>query len=188
MRRRIPGLALGPVVASLLIWQTSTAAFQASTDNGPSTFAAGTVTLTDDDSSAVLFSMSNLVPLDTQTKCIKVSYTGSSFDLTPVKLYAALPTNVDAFAAELDVTIEQGTGGTFANCTGFTSASTLFTGTLASLASTKTDFASGLTGFTPASGSVDRTYRFTVTLGSDTPNTAQGDSASATLTWEIQSA
>ena len=180
----------GLAMTSLVTWQATGAAFSGTTANSSNVFSSGTVTLVDDDANAVMFdtSAAPMVPGDSLTKCIEVTYTGTSYDLTAVRLYASLGTNVDSFANHLDITIEQGTGGSFANCSGFTSASTLFTGTLASLTSTNTDYASGLTAWTPSAVSLDRVYRFTVVLGNDTPNSAQGDSATATFTWETQSA
>lgn len=184
---KVAGVLLGLGAASGLIWQSSNAALTASTDNGVNSWEAGTVTLVDDDAGSVMFNATNMVPGDSVTHCIKVDYTGSTYDLNPVKLYSDLASNVDNFADHLDVTVEEGTVGDFSTCAGF-SGTTKYSGTLAGLASAHTDYASGVSGFTPASGSTDRAYRFVVTLGSDTPNTAQGDSASATFTWEVQSA
>lgn len=179
---------IGIAVASTMIFQASNAAFTASTSNTANTYSAASVTLVDDDSGSAMMTLSNMIPGDTATKCIAVTYTGSTFSVTPIKLYAALASEVDSFAGHLDVVVKEGAGGTFSDCTGFTAGSTLFTGTLSSLAATHGTYAAGLTAFTPASGSVTRTYQFSVTLGTDTPDTAQGDSVSASFTWEIHSA
>ncbi len=186
---QVAGIVVGGLFATGAVLQTSAAAFTATTDDGSNSFAAGTVQLVDDDSDSVMFNVSNMVPGDVETECITVTYTGSSYSVTPVKLYAALDTNVDNFADHLDVTVEEGTGGSFGDCTGFTSEATLINNeTLSALAGTYTDFASGASGFTPVSGTTAKTYKFSVTLGDDTPDTSQGDSASATFTWEVQSA
>lgn len=184
---KMAGVVLGLGAASGLIWQSSNAALTASTDNGVNSWEAGTVTLVDDDSGSLMFNATNMVPGDSVTHCIEVDYTGSSYDLNPVKLYSSIATDVDTFASHLDVTIEEGSGADFTDCSSFTGSS-LYSGTLANLAATHSDYSNGVSGFTPASGSTARAYKFVVTLGSDTPNTAQGDSASATFTWEVQSA
>ncbi len=189
--RRAPQVAgplIGILIAATLVWQASDAAFTSTTSNDANSFAAGTVVLVDDDAGSAVIQLANMVPNDTINNCIQVSYTGSSFDLTAVKLYSTLATNVDNFADQLDVKIEEGSGGSFGTCAGFTASSTLYNGTLASLATTHADYTTGITAFTPVSGSVTRTYRVTVTLGSDTPDTSQGDSASANLFWEVHSA
>ncbi|MFV0526866.1 MAG: TasA family protein [Acidimicrobiales bacterium] len=194
-RRRSPltlSRTLGPLVgiaaAAVMVVGSSDAAFTANTSNQSNTYSAATVSLVDDDSGSALMQLSNLVPGDSATKCITVNYTGSTFDLTPVKLYAALASEVDGFASHVDMTISVGTGGSYSDCTGFTETSQLYSGTLSNLAATNSSFATGITGYTPASGSTSRTYKFVATLGSDTPDTAQGDSVTANFTWEVQSA
>ena len=184
------GAAAGLGVCALVIWQASSAAFTGTTENGVNIFDAATITLSDDDTNSVMFDtgVTPLVPGDAQERCITVEYTGTSFDLDPVVLYGDLPVNTDDFGAQLDLVVQEGTGGNFGDCTGFVSSSTLYSGTLSDFAATHSDYGSGVTAFTPSSGDVSRTYRFSVTLGTDTPDTSQGDGATATFTWEIQSA
>jgi hypothetical protein len=83
----------------------------------------------------------------------------------------------------LNMTVELGTGGTFADCTGFAGAS-VFSGTLDTFAATYTDFASGTGSWTAAATGDDRTYRFTFDLQND-PG-AQNKNATVTFTWEAQ--
>ncbi|MFV0257950.1 MAG: TasA family protein [Acidimicrobiales bacterium] len=184
--------SLGPLVgiaaAAVMVLGASDAAFTANTSNQANSYSAASLSLVDDDSSSAMMQLSNLVPGDTATKCITVNYTGSTFDLTAVKLYAALANEVDGFAAHVDVTVSEGSGGSYSDCTGFTQSSQLYSGTLANLASTHSSFANGITAYTPVSGNTSRTYKFVATLGSDTPDTAQGDSVTANFTWEVQSA
>lgn len=189
--RRMPR-RLGPVVylvglalASAMVYQSTTAAFTGATSNGPSSFSAGTVQLTDDDAGVAMFDASDLVPGDVEQACIEVSYTGSSFDLDAVRLHAGVTDT--GLAPHVDIVIEEGTGGDFADCTGFSADSTLFTGDLAALGSTHPAYASGIGAFTPTAVAPDRTYRVTATLGADTPNSAQGTTAGTTLTWEVHS-
>ena len=179
-------LLVGIALSAVLIQQSTTAAFSGATSNGPNSFGAGTVALTDDDGGSVMFNATDMTPTDVEQRCIEVEYTGSSFDLTPVRFYSAVTDS--GLGAHLDVVVEEGTGGDFADCTGFTASSTIFSGTLAGLSTAHPDYANGATAFTPASGSVARVYRITATLGADTPNSAQGSGAGATLTWETRSA
>lgn len=165
---------------SVLVMTSSRAAFVDTTDNTSNSFSAGTVVLNDDDAGSVLFNVNNLAPGDTRTNCINVSYTGSL--TSNVHLYAAAS---GALAPYLDVTIHAGSGGTYNDCAAFTpSGGALYTGTLANLAATRTNFANGLTGYDGATNPSSRTYRIVVTLQDD--NAAQGLSATADFTWEAQ--
>lgn len=178
----------GMAVASALVWRTSEAAFTATTDNGGNSFAAGTVSLSDDDSGSALFTMTGLAPGSSQTACIEVTYTGSLTPASAITFYAASTNANDGsgngLADDLDVTVELGTDGS--TCAAFSAASSLYTATaLASLAAVGSPLS---TGWTPAGGSNGmRPFRFTITLGADTANDAQGDSSTATFTWAATS-
>ena len=164
---------------SVLVMTSSRAAFVDTTDNTSNQFSAGTVVLNDDDAGSVLFNVNNLAPTQNRTNCITVSYTGSL--AANVHLYGAAS---GSLAQYLDVVIDVGTGGSYNNCTGFTSGSTLYTGTLANFAATRTNFANGLAGWNGATNPSSRTYRIAVTLQDN--NAAQGLSATADFTWEAQ--
>jgi hypothetical protein len=127
-----------------------------------------------------MFTVSDMAPLATVTKCIVVTYEGSLLP-SNVKLYGGPPggTGLDAY---LDVTVEEGSGGSFPDCTGFTASSTIFP--VDTLANFGTDFASGAGAWSPAANPESITYRFTVTLQDN--NLAQGLSATYTFTWEAQ--
>ncbi|MDX1689958.1 MAG: TasA family protein, partial [Acidimicrobiia bacterium] len=124
---------LAPVAAFLVVGFTvvgaTRAAFSGTTDNTSNTFAAGTVVITDDDSGSAMFTASGMKPSDSVTECIAVSYDGSIVP-ADVKLYVAsgglAGTNLDDY---LTLTIEEGTGGAFGDCTGFTG-SQISTGTM----------------------------------------------------------
>jgi hypothetical protein len=164
---------------SVLIMTSSRAAFVDTTDNTSNHFSAGTVVLNDDDAGTVLFNVNNLAPSSPRVNCINVQYTGSL--AANVKMYGAAS---GSLAQYLDVVVEVGTGGTFANCTGFTPGSTLYTGTLSNFAATRTNFTNGLAGWNGATNPSNRTYRITVTMQDN--NAAQGLSADADFTWEAQ--
>jgi hypothetical protein len=164
---------------SVLVMTSSRAAFVDTTDNTSNSFTAGTVALSDDDAGTVLFNVANLAPGSPRQKCIRVDYTGSL--AANVRMYGAAS---GALAPYLDVTVEVGTGGTFANCTGFTGGTSLYTGTLTDFAATRTNYTNGLAGWNGATNPSNRTYRITVTMQDN--NAAQGLSADADFTWEAQ--
>jgi hypothetical protein len=168
-----------------LVWQSSYSAFSATTASPTNNWTAGTVALADDDANTALFSTgaNNLKPGATGNKCIVVTSSGSL--ASTVKVYATSYTTTKALGDNLNIKLEEGTGGSFANCTGFTGASTIFDGTAASFGA-KTDFASGVGTWAPAAGTVTKTYKVTYTLSTTTPDTAQGGTAALGFTWESQ--
>jgi hypothetical protein len=189
-RKRIALLASIPValVASgAMVWQASYSAFTAKATTPTSNWAAGTVALTDDDAGAAMFTATNLKPGATAQKCIAVTASGTL--PSAVKMYGTSYTTTNALSTYINLTVEEGTGGTFAGgCTGFTATSTIFpTGTLLSF-SAKNSYANGVGGaWTPTgAASESRSYRITYTLLSTTPDTAQGGTAAIAFTWEAQ--
>ena len=174
---------VGLLVSGLLVWQGTAAVFSSTTSDGSNSWTLGSVTLTDDDSGSALFTASGLVPGSTNSNCITVSYAGNV--ATTVKLYASAATDASSVAQYLDLTIEQGTGGGFGDCTGFTSGSTIYTGTLATFTSTKVAYGSGVGTWAP-SGTASQVYRIAYTLNASTPSNKQGSTTSATLQWEAQ--
>ena len=168
-----------------LVWQSSYSAFSATTASPTNNWTAGTVALADDDTNTALFSTgaNNLKPGSTGNKCIVVTSSGSL--ASTVKLYATSYTQTKALGDSLNVKVEEGTGGTFASCTGFTAGSTVFDGTATAFGA-KTDFASGVGTWAPAAGTVTKTYKVTYTLSATTPDTAQGGTAAVGFTWESQ--
>jgi hypothetical protein len=182
------------MISGALVSQSSYSAFNATTANPANNWAAGSVVLADDDGgSTAMFNAVNLKPGSTGSKCIVVTSSGTL--ASAVKLYATgyntTTAATVAFGTYLDLVIDDVTDGTFAS----TSAECLalapigtndFTGTLASFASSKTNFGNGVSDWAPAAGSVSRTYRVTYTLNASTPNTAQLGNAQVGFTWEAQ--
>jgi len=183
---RIGATVLSLVAVTALIMRTSDAAFTASTDNPGNSWAAGQVHLSDDDSGTAMFSATNMVPGDSLTKCILVTYDGTTPNPTLVKLYATAATTT-GLAPYLDLVIDQGSTGSSASCTGFTVSSTIYSGTLADFAATKTNYATGVGSWDPFATPQTKVYRFKVTLNAATPNSAQSATASAGFTWEVSS-
>lgn len=163
-----------------LVWQASYSAFSATTTNASNNWAAASVTLTDDDANSAMFNATGLQGGSTGSKCIEVTY-GSAAPAT-VKLYGSATGTLGSY---LDITVEEGTGGTFADCTGFTAGATIFTGTLAGFAAASNSFATGVGSFAPTASGQSKTFKITYRVQDN--NAAQGTSASATFTWEAQS-
>jgi hypothetical protein len=177
------GVALLLTVVLIAV-RSTTAAFTSTTANAANSWSAGTVALTDDDTGTAMFAVTNMAPGDSITRCITVSYSGSVD--AAVRLYGSI-TGGTGLGTYLDLTVERGTGGSFASCTGFVSTESVYSGTLAGFTSAHTGFVNGAGSWAPVGGApVDTmTYRFTTTLQSN--NAAQALTATAAFTWEAQS-
>jgi predicted ribosomally synthesized peptide with SipW-like signal peptide len=177
------------VVVSVVVVTSSIAAFTDTTDTAGNTFSTGTVDLVDDDLAAVLFTATDMIPGQSVTDCITVTYQGTVANPGGVKLYTGGYVDSGDLDTYLNVTIEEGTGGSFGNCTGFALENTIETGgTLSDFDTTHTNYATGAGVWDPATTPVSKTYRFTVELDTAAPDAEQGESVTAaTFTWEVQS-
>lgn len=177
---------VGLAVAVALVWQSSYAAFSATTDNGINNWAAGNVAISDNDSGTAMFNATGLKPGDTASRCIEVTKTGSL--AATVELYGSGLTTTNGLSSYLDIVVDQGTGAvTGGSCSNFTPLGTgsgVYSGTLAAF--TATNFAGGYGDWAPSSGTQTRTFRFTYTLNSSAPNSTQGGTAAITFVWEAQ--
>ncbi len=117
-----------------MVYQASYAAFSGQTRNSGNDWSTGSVNLTDDDNGSARFQVANMLPGDTDTKCIKV--TANASVASTVKGYSVNPVpSSSGLENRIFVTIKDGTGGSFADCAGFTADRTLLTDvTLAQLA------------------------------------------------------
>jgi hypothetical protein len=188
--RRILALSSGPVailVAGLMVWQGSEAAFTAETFNAGNNWQAGSVTLSNDGTGGAMFSIGSLVPGQTGTHCIVVTATGVA---GVVKTYTQ--DNVsDGLQNNITMKIEQGTGGTFADCTDFTPEATHATQPLATLFADHTSYATGILPWSTSAGTESKTYRFTwafdtTGLTEAQVNALEGKSVRTTIEWELQ--
>lgn len=175
-------------VSGLVVSQASYSAYSATTVNPTNNWATGTVALTDDDANTAAFTATNLKPGATGTRCIVVTSAGSL--ASSVKLYATTPTSTKNLAANINLAITQGTGGSFGSCTGYTplaSGSALYSGTLDAFGSSYTGYSNGLGTWAPTgTANESRTYQITYTVNSQAPDSTQGGAASTGLTWEAQ--
>ena len=166
-------------------------AFSSTTTNPNNEFSVGSVAIADNDSGQALYSLSNAMPGDTTTSCIKVTYTGSL--PSDVKLFTS--SSVGTLGQYIDLVVTPGTqsSSTFPDCTGFTpdAGGAIYTGTLANFATTKNSYANGVSDFpgtTTAWAQNDSVvYRFQVTLQSGAPDTVQGQTTGThAFSWEAR--
>jgi len=153
----------------------------------------------DDNGNAMYQSQTNIVPGYTEKRCIEVTYNGTAA-LSKVDLYAAVtPAGAaagDTLADDLDVTVQIGPAASKCNLTdtGFTDVATGLSTVPAestvvnnkALSSFGTELAPETMSWVPNTSAKMRPFLFTVTLGNDTDNNAQGDSATATFTFRIR--
>ena len=182
-------LPVSLAVVSVLVVTNSVAAFTSSTDNTGNSFTAGTVDLVDDDLAAVLFTVTDMEPGTTTTDCIEVTYQGTVANPSAVKIYSGGYTDSGNYDTYLNLTVEEGTGGVFGDCTGFTLENTIESaGTLSDFDTAHTNYATGAGVWDPAATPESKTYRITVALDAAAPDAEQGESVTAmTFTWEVQS-
>jgi hypothetical protein len=175
------GALSGVLISGALVHSASDAAFNGTTTNPANSWSAGKVAIFDDDATTAMFTVTGAKPGDSGTQCITVTYTGTL--TVPVKLYASASSGTLRSYLTLDVEI--GTGGSFADCTGITGTSSLYSGNLNTFATTYSSWSTGLGGWTPTGTGQTRTYRVTWTLDDD--DAAAGKSAAVTLAWEVRS-
>ncbi len=181
----VVAVVLALALTSVMVLRTTSAAFTDTTDNASNSWDAGSVTLTDNDSGSALFSATGLVPGDSSTGCIEVTYGGSLTLSTAADLYAAVTETTvggNGLGDDLDVVVERGAATD--TCALMVTPTTVYSGTLAAFNTLGSPLA---TGWTPGSGDTMRPFKFTVTLGNDTANDAQGEGADATFTWSVTS-
>lgn len=176
------------IATGVTVVAASYSSFTAPTSSPSSNWATGSVALTNDAGSA-LFTATNLKPGSTGQHCITVSSTGTLPAV--VKLYGTGYATTNALASSINLSIVQGTGGSFGSCTGFTplaSGSSVWSSTLAGF-SAAAGYGTGVGAWQTAgvtTGSETRTYQITYTVDPGILNTAQSGTASIAFTWEAQ--
>jgi len=174
---------IGLVLHGLFTWAGTSAMFTAKTLNPTNAWATGAVSITDDDGGVAMFNATGLVPGVTGSHCITVSYGGTV--TSAVKLYASA--SAGSLAPYINLTVNEGTGGSYASCTGFTPVGGAdYAGTLSYFTAAKTAFGNGVGTWAPTSNGQTRTYQFIYTLDSATPSAMQNAATTATFQWEAQ--
>jgi hypothetical protein len=184
--------AIAVLACCVLVWQPASAVFSDLTANPGNTMAAGTVSLSDDDSSDTrMFNVSGLRPGDSGSRCLRVTYTGSAEAM--VKLYTTASSYTGTLGAYLDLTISEGPAGTFANasCADWTTGRTIFDDTFVAFATQHTGYPTGLYNsggiWTPTANAQYRVYKFTYTFRSSAPSGTQNSGAGIGFTWQARS-
>lgn len=191
--RRMAAVTAAPlaiVMAGLLVWQGSSAAFTARTQNVGNNWATGSVTLTDDDAGSAAFSLQNVTPGATGSRCLTVTSTSTVPGV--VKPYVAR-LGAQGLESYIYIQMEHGTGGGFASCVGFVPEGTpLPAAPLSYLSTVNHDYATGGTPWTTTGVSGESmTYRVTWTFNTTGLTQAevdalQGKSVSVDVVWELQ--
>ena len=204
------------LISGGVVWQSSNAAFTASTSNAGNTFQAGSVGITDSDNGTTMFSLTNMAPGDNGSTCMAVSYTGS-LSPTAIRMYFANAqesngavnsntysawTNASATSetdAYLSLQVEVSStelaadpGGNFGSnyCAAVANStfSTVVPSTLTqTLINNYSSYASNLSaGWGTVTTGKWRIFRFTWAYSSGATNSAQGDGLKFDIVWEAQ--
>lgn len=179
------------VATAALIYSSSYAAFTGQTRNSGNQWSTGSVNLTDDDNGTARFQVKDMLPGATDSKCIRV--TANASVKSTVKGYAVNPvTSPQKLEDRIKVTIESGTGGTFADCTGFVREGTAHVTdmSLSNVAQVNT-FDQGFGGWVLDAGVQHRTYRLTYTFDTSGMTQAeidqlQGATTGIDMQWEMR--
>ncbi|CAN5378717.1 hypothetical protein BH09ACT10_BH09ACT10_04430 [soil metagenome] len=192
--RRIGTAIATPVailVAAALIWHTSYAAFSGTTRNSGNNWATGSVALTDDDAGSARFQANNLVPGQTETKCIVVTATATVPGV--VKGYAVNPVvSPQGLQDHVFITIHHGTGGSFGSCVSFVDGGTTIPRTSLTALAAYSNYANGAGSWPVTAGTQSRTYQITwefdtTGLSQTELDALQGSQTGIDLQWELQS-
>ncbi len=177
MSKKTNGTVVRPLLATVAVIAAAAAmiiggfaAFTASTSNTGNSFAAGTLTFSDNDGGTALITVSNLKPGDFMTRQIVVTNDGS----LDANVAATLVTSGD-LAPVLDVTVEEGVNEPFG------------AGTLASAGTLNASYDETNGTPNPWLAGASKTYDIVYTVQSGAGNTYQGDTATAALTFNATS-
>ncbi|MGI3780005.1 MAG: hypothetical protein ACRYG2_04430 [Janthinobacterium lividum] len=182
------GVPAALVASGLVVAQSSYSAYSATTVSPTSNWDTGTVALTDDDADAAAFTATNLKPGSTGSRCIVVTSNGTL--PSTVRMYGRNGNGTTMLAAYMNLTVTQGTGGSFGSCDGFTpltSGANLFDGSFVDFGMSHTGYGDGVGDWNPTgSGSESRTYRIGYTISPDAPDNTQGGTVGGDIVFEAQ--
>jgi hypothetical protein len=182
---------LAMLAAGAMVIQASYSSFSGQTRNSGNEWSTGSVNLTDDDEGQARFRVANMLPGDTQTKCITV--TANASVPSTVKGYSANPvTSPQGLENRILVTIDSGTGGSFATCDGFTPEGPAHvTNQPLSAIAQVNRFEDGFGGWTIDPGTKSKTYRLkwtfdTTGLTQSQIDQYQGAKTGIDMQWEMR--
>ncbi|SDU91060.1 hypothetical protein SAMN04488544_1834 [Microlunatus sagamiharensis] len=175
-------------LSGLVVAQSSYSAYSATTADPSSNWATGTVALTDDDANAAAFTATNLKPGSTGSRCIVVTSNGTL--PSAVRMYGRNGTGTTMLGASMNLTVTQGTGGSFGSCDGFvplSSGAEVFNGSFMDFGMNHTGFNSGVGSWNPTGARAEsRTYKISYAISSGVGNDTQGGTAAGELVFEAQ--
>ena len=206
LRSLLAAVPVGLLLAGALVWQSTAAAFTASTENAGNTWQAGNVTISNSAPATALFDPTAdgyLRPGSNGSKCIRVDYTGNL--PASIRLSVTTPssglTTLDPYlvmSVERGQDVSSGTTVTPA-CSGFTATSPatfLYNAAAANAgAADQTKTLSQLKTSAPAGGGLlvgssiapTTSLTFSISYLVLDNNLAQGTRSTATFTWEARS-
>lgn len=196
-RKLIAALAtpIAVVAAGAMVYQASYAAFTGQTRTSGNEWSTGSLNLVDDDHGQARFQVANMLPGSSGSACVRVTATASvpstvyGYTVNPV-------TSAQGIENHIDMTIEGGQGGTFADCSSFVRDTTngllVDNVPLANLFAVTYDQAHSLGGWSLATGTATRTYKFswnfnTAGLTQQQIDQLQGGRTGVDLQWEMRS-
>ena len=191
--RRIVSLSAAPVavlLAGVMVWQGSNAAFSSSTHSYGNSWATGSVDISNNAGGAV-FSVQNLVPMQTGSNCITVT-THSNVPGLVKTYFSGLV--ADGLQDYVKLGIQEGSGGAVGDCTNFVAAGASHPlSTLSSLAGMHTSYANATLPWTinGITSGESQQYKFswlfdTSSLTQVQIDALQGKTASINIDWELQ--
>jgi len=196
--RRLRGMAvvIGLVVSVGVMWQSSRAAFTATTDNPGNNWEAGKVTLDGAPGTAMFTSASKLEPDDPQSQCIDVTYQGN-LGTGGVQLYTADKAETDGASngAVLDTQLMMEIRIGDSNDTCATQGTATWTELTTAGTGDSIDTLAGyagwgdalVTGWTPTAAGQSRAFLFTHELPTSVNvDQTQGDSVTLSFVWETK--
>lgn len=183
-------LPVGILLSALLVYQSSHAAFTATTTNPGNAWTTGSVVLSDSQggdstgaTGTAMFSVTALKPGVTVTRCIDVTYSGSL--AATVRVYASAVTSVGTSVGPyLNFKVEERQGTCAALGTIDATFDDVLAGAVGSFASAHTSHGDGFGVFAPTGASQARAYVFTTSVQDD--DAAQDKDITVTLAWEAQ--
>lgn len=184
---RLSAVGVAMLVVCLLVVARSTSAFSGTTANENNVLSTGSVVLSDDDGGSALFTVSGMKTGQTETRCITVTYTGTSA-AGAVRLSGTSATST--LSPYLDLVVRQ--GGVNSTCAAQGTLTTIFdattpaasAGTLQAFTTNHAGYATAVnTSWTPVTNGT-RAYVIAFTVKDD--NDAQNKTAQPTFTWEVR--
>lgn len=186
-------LASTPVavlLAGLMVWQGTNAAFSAQTQNGNNTWGTGSVSISNNSNGTAMFTLPRVVPGQSGRNCILVTATPN----VPGKVRTYVQGLQDGGLANyVSVTMEKGTGnGLFGDCTGFSAdEQATASKTLTEAAAGYNSYANGVLEWIVPAGTSTEMYQISWTFDTSALTQAQvdglqGQGAIVNIVWELQ--